>query len=157
MGIFGRDDANPDQQPGRQAAGPAASPTLRDSGDQTVIARPSRIEGHVSGSGEIIVNGLVNGTIDAKGTVRVAEEGRVQATVHGKVVAIAGAVTGDITADERIELEASARVEGNLTAPRILIKDGATFRGQVNMREPVRRATVRTSSARKDTDVPSES
>ena len=45
--------------------------------------------------------------------------------------------------------EPSARVDGNITAPRILIQDGATFRGQVNMNEPVARPDVRTSSARK--------
>jgi cytoskeletal protein CcmA (bactofilin family) len=120
-----------------------------------VIARPSKIEGRISGSGEIVVNGLVNGTIEATGTVRVAGQGRVEATVHGKIVSVAGTVTGDITADERIELETSARVEGNITAPRILIKDGANFRGQVNMKDPERRPSVRTSSARKDPGEPS--
>jgi cytoskeletal protein CcmA (bactofilin family) len=156
MGIFGRDEANPDQQPEQPTARPAATPTAHDIGDRTVIARPSKIEGHVSGSGEIVVNGAVTGTIDATGMVKVAQQGSVEATVHGKIVTVAGTVAGDISADERIELEPSARVDGNLTAPRILIQDGATFRGQVNMKEPVRQANVRTSSARKETDEPSE-
>jgi cytoskeletal protein CcmA (bactofilin family) len=150
MGIFGRDEPNPDLQPAQPTAKPAVSPTPPDAADRTMIARPSKIEGRISGSGEIVVNGLVNGTIDATGTVKVAEQGRVEAIVHGRVVTVAGAVAGDITADERIELEPSARVDGNITAPRILIKDGATFRGQVNMREPEKRPSVRTSSARKD-------
>ena len=150
MGIFGRDEPNPDQQPAQPTAKPAASPTPAHAADRTMIARPSKIEGRISGSGEIVVNGLVNGTIDATGTVKVGEQGHVEATVHGRVVTVAGTVAGDITADERIELEPSARVDGNITAPRILIKDGATFRGQVNMREPERRPSVRTSSARKD-------
>ena len=150
MGIFGRDEANPDQQPAQPTIKPSSSPTIPEPADQTVIARPSKIEGRISGSGEIIVNGLVSGIIDASGTVKVAEQGQVEAAVHGKIVSIAGAVTGDITADERIELETSAQVDGNITAPRILIKDGANFRGQVNMREPERRPSLRTSSARKD-------
>jgi cytoskeletal protein CcmA (bactofilin family) len=150
MGIFGRDETNPVQQPTQTASRASTPPTVPEATDKTVIARPSKIEGRISGSGEIIVNGLVNGTIEATGTVKVAEQGRVEATVHGKVVSIAGAVTGDITADERIELEPSAHVEGNITAPRILIKDGANFRGQVNMREPEGRPTLRTSSARKE-------
>jgi len=150
MGIFGRDEANPDQQPAQTTTRPSPSPTTPEAPDRTVIARPSKIEGRISGSGEIIVNGLVNGTIEATGTVKVAEQGRVEATVHGKTVSIAGTVNGDITADEKIELEASAHVDGNITAPRILIKDGATFKGQVNMREPERRPSVRTSSARKE-------
>ncbi len=150
MGIFGRDEENSDQQPTESKIMPSVSPASPEAADRTVIASPSKIEGRISGSGEIVVNGLVNGTIEATGTVKVGEKGRVEATVHGKVVSIAGAVVGDITADERIELEISAHVDGNITAPRILIKDGANFRGQVNMRKPESHPSLRTSSARKE-------
>ena len=156
MGIFGRDEANPDQQPAQPTTTPSTSPTAPEASNRTVIARPTTIEGRISGSGEIIVNGTVNGTIDVTGTLKVAEQGRVEAAVHGKIVTIAGTVTGDITADEKIELEASAHVDGNITAPRILIKDGANFKGQVNMKEPERRPSVRTSSARKESSEPSD-
>jgi len=151
MGIFGRDEENPGQQPAQSKMRPSTSPTATEAGDRTVIARPTKIEGRISGSGEIIVNGLVTGTIEATGTVKVAEQGRVEATVHGKIVSVAGAVVGDITADEIIELEISAQVDGNITAPRILIKDGANFRGQVNMRKPEKGPSLQTSSARKET------
>ena len=129
---------------------PSAAPTPPEAAIRTVIASPSKIEGRISGSGEIVVNGLVNGTIDATGTVKVGEKGRVEASVHGLVVSIAGTVVGDVTADERIELDVTAHVDGNITAPRILIKDGANFRGQVNMRKPEIRPSPRTSSARKE-------
>jgi cytoskeletal protein CcmA (bactofilin family) len=157
MGIFGRDEANPDQQPAPTTTGPSTSLTTPEATDRTMIARPSKIEGRISGSGEIVVNGLVNGTIEATGTVRIAQQGQVDATVHGKIVSVAGTVTGDITADERIELGTSAHVDGNITAPRILINDGAIFRGQVNMREPEKRPSLRTSSARKESSEPSGS
>lgn len=149
MGIFGRDETTPEHDSVGANAQPSPVPAPADSSDRTVIARPSKFEGRITGSGEIVVNGLVNGTIEASGTVRVADQGRVEATLHGRTVIIAGTVIGDITADERIELEPSARVDGNITAPRILIQDGASFRGQVNMKEPAKRPDVRTSSARK--------
>ena len=157
MGIFGHDEPTPDQQSALQIAKPSTSPTPPETTDRKVIAGPSKFEGRISGSGEIIVIGLVTGTIDARGTVTVAEQGRVEATVHGRGVIVAGTVTGDITADEKIELEASALVDGNITAPRILIRDGATFKGQVNMKEPDGRPSVRTSSARKNWGEPSGS
>ena len=150
MGIFGRDDATPDQQPTRRTAKTAAHPPSAGSADRTVIARPSTVDGRVSGSCEIVVNGLVKGTIDGTGKVTIAEQGRVEAATHGRIVTVAGTVNGDITAAEKIELESSARVGGNITAPRILIKDGATFKGHVNMRAPDTRPQLRTSSARKD-------
>jgi len=150
MGIFGRDEEAPDQQSAQSTARQATSPTPPNAADRTIIARPSIFEGRITGSGEIVVNGLVKGTINTSGPVNIAEQGRVEATIHGRVVIVAGTVAADITADEKIELEASARVDGNITAPRILIKDGATFKGQVNMKDPDRRPAVRTSSARKD-------
>jgi cytoskeletal protein CcmA (bactofilin family) len=150
MGIFGRDEEPPDQQSAQSTARQGTSPTPANATDRTIIARPSIFEGRITGSGEIIVNGLVKGTINTSGPVKIADQGRVEATIHGKLVVVAGTVAADITADEKIELEASARVDGNITAPRILIKDGATFKGQVNMKDPDSRPAVRTSSARKD-------
>jgi cytoskeletal protein CcmA (bactofilin family) len=150
MSIFGRDDTKPEPQPTKQTVKKATPPPSAASPDRTVIARPSTVDGHVSGSCEIVVNGVVKGTIDGTGTVTIAEQGRAEATTHGRIVAVAGTVNGDITADEKIVLESSARVGGNITAPRILIKDGATFKGQVNMRAPDTRPQFRTSSARKD-------
>jgi cytoskeletal protein CcmA (bactofilin family) len=149
MGIFGRDDTTPDQQPEQAASKPAAFQPSTSPSDRTVIARPSIVEGTISGSCEIVVNGLVKGAINGAAIVTIAEQGRVEATTHGRIVVVGGTVTGDISADEKIELESSARVDGNITAPRILIKDGASFMGQVNMKEPDGRPQLRTSSARR--------
>ncbi len=149
MGLFGQDDTAPEKktpQPPRKAG---ASPTA-GSDKKTVIARPTRIEGRVLGSGEILVEGMIKGTIDSDGKVRVSEQGRVEADVHARLVAVAGTITGNITADDRIILEPTAQVDGNITAPRILIEDGATFKGQVNMRAPEKSGSIQTSSARKD-------
>jgi cytoskeletal protein CcmA (bactofilin family) len=150
MGIFGSDDTTPDQQPTKKNPKPTTPPPPTNASDRTVIARQSRVEGRVSGACEIIVNGVLTGSIDGSGTVTIAEQGKVEATTHGRTVIISGTVNGDISADEKIELEPSARVDGNITAPRILIRDGASFMGQVNMKVPERRPQLRTSSARKD-------
>ena len=149
MGLFGQDQPAPEiktpQSPRKAGASPATGSEKR-----TVIARATRVEGRVLGSGEIVVEGMIKGTIDSDGKVRVAEQGRVEADVHAHLVAVAGTITGNITADDRIILEPTARVDGNITAPRILIEDGATFKGQVNMRAPERSGSIQTSSARKD-------
>jgi len=149
MGLFGHDEpasVNTNPQPPREAgAGPAAGSEKR-----SVIARPTRIEGRVLGSGEVLVEGKIKGSIDVDGKVRVAEQGRVEADVHARLVTVAGTVTGNITAGDRIILEPTAQVDGDITAPRILIEDGATFKGQVNMKVPERSGSVQTSSARKN-------
>jgi len=121
-----------------------------ETAERTVIARPTRIEGKLLGSGEVLVDGTIQGAIDSQGKVRIAEHGRIEADVHADTVEVAGTVNGHITADERIVLEPTATVDGNITAPRILIQDGATFRGQVNMREPDPKPGLKISSARKE-------
>jgi cytoskeletal protein CcmA (bactofilin family) len=149
MGLFGQDEAVPETKTPQQSRKAGASPAP-GSEKRTVIAGPTRVEGRVLGSGEILVEGMIKGTIDSDGKVRVNERGRVEADVHARLVAVAGTVTGNITADDRIILEPTAQVDGNITAPRILIEDGATFKGQVNMRAPERSGGFQTSSARKD-------
>ncbi len=89
MGLFARDEPAPEiktsQPPRKTGASPAAG-----SENRTVIARPTRIEGRVLGSGEILVDGMIKGIIDSDGKVRVAENGRVEADVHARLVAVAG-------------------------------------------------------------------
>ncbi|MEJ2189997.1 MAG: polymer-forming cytoskeletal protein [Acidobacteriota bacterium] len=156
MGIFGRDEQTPPADPAPPAGTPS-QPTAVTPGDResrTVIARPTRVEGRILGSGEILVDGEVEGAIEGTGTVQIAEHGGVEASVHARNVVVAGRVKGNISANQRIELQPSAFVEGNITAPRILIRDGATFKGQVMMKEPNARGVVTTSSARKQAEAP---
>lgn len=138
MGIFGRDEKTPDlpQKPTRASTTVERTPAPVADGSLTVIARANRVEGKILGSGDLKINGEVQGQINLSALVRITEHGRVKGKVHARIVAVAGTVEGDVTADERIELAASAHVDGNMTAPRIQIEDGANFEGQVVMREP---------------------
>jgi len=149
MGLFGQDEKAPETKTARppRKADVSSAP---GSEKRTIIARPTTVEGRVLGPGEILVEGNIKGTIEIDGKVRVAEQGRVEADVHARLVMVAGTIIGNITADDRIVLEPTAQVDGNITAPRILIEDGATFKGQVNMKAPERSGTFQTSSARKD-------
>ncbi|HEX8618629.1 MAG TPA: polymer-forming cytoskeletal protein, partial [Thermoanaerobaculia bacterium] len=58
---------------------------------------------------------------------------RIDATVHARNVTVEGRLTGDISADDRVELVASATVDGNIKAPKIVVAEGAKFRGNVDM------------------------
>ncbi len=152
MGLFGRDErTQPSTAP--EPAGPArheSPPPSPGRGDQTVISQAVRCEGTLSGSGEIVVNGSVRGAIEGSASITIEGPGKVTATIHGRTITVAGTVKGNMSADERIELGATARVEGDITAPRILIRDGATFKGQVNMRSPAPRPESQPPATRKD-------
>jgi cytoskeletal protein CcmA (bactofilin family) len=57
----------------------------------------------------------------------------VEADVSAQSLTIAGQVTGDVTAVERVDLQAGGRLVGDVKAARLTIADGATFKGNVDM------------------------
>lgn len=91
------------------------------------------IDGTVTGSEPVLIEGTVRGKIHLGGELRIGGKGRVEATVHAKYVMIEGKLTGDVSADDKVELVASATVDGNIKAPKIIVAEGAQFRGSVDM------------------------
>jgi len=92
------------------------------------------IKGEVSGSEDMTVEGRVEGKIHLKDhNITIAQNGRVNAEVHARSVTVHGEVTGNVHADEKIEISETGRLTGDLFAPRVAISDGAQFRGNVDM------------------------
>jgi cytoskeletal protein CcmA (bactofilin family) len=90
------------------------------------------IKGELLAREDVVIAGRVEGTISVEGHLVVVEPGgHVSADVVAKGIVIAGTVTGSVVAEERIELRSTARVEGELSAPRIAIAEGATLSGRV--------------------------
>ena len=79
------------------------------------------------------INGQFEGTLDAKGKLSIGEKARVKATIHGDAITISGTVAGDIAATSRLELLGTARVNGKVATPRLIIQDGAVFQGTIEM------------------------
>ena len=91
------------------------------------------IEGTVTGSEHVLIEGTVKGKINLTSDLHVGKQARVEATVHAKNVVVEGKVSGDISADDRVELVTTATVDGNIKAPKIVVAEGARFRGSVDM------------------------
>ncbi|MEP6610128.1 MAG: polymer-forming cytoskeletal protein [Burkholderiaceae bacterium] len=84
------------------------------------------VKGEISAKEPISVSGRVEGTIDVPGHVVTIEAGaHVIADVSAAGIVVAGTVKGSLVAEDRIELRASAEVEGDLSAPRLAVDDGA--------------------------------
>jgi cytoskeletal protein CcmA (bactofilin family) len=136
MGIFGRDERTDVNKPA-----PAEPHARRDSvppagSGVTLIARGNSVDGRIEGAGEVRIEGRFKGVLDCTAAVVVAEGGEVEAELRGRTVTVAGRVRGNALATEKIELTPTADLHGDITAPRILIREGATFEGQVFMRDP---------------------
>jgi len=89
------------------------------------------VKGEISAKEPITVSGRVEGTIDAPGYVVTIEAGaHVSADVSAAGIVVAGTVTGSLVAEERIALRPGADVKGDLSAPRLVVDDGACVSGK---------------------------
>jgi cytoskeletal protein CcmA (bactofilin family) len=105
-------------------------------GSGTFLGPNVVIEGTVSGTEPVLIEGTVKGNINLQSDLRIGTKARVEATVHGRNVVVEGRLTGDISADQRVELVTTATVDGNIKAPKIIVAEGARFRGNVDMGSP---------------------
>lgn len=127
MSIFRRESRAPVEDPSAGAAEGSARARV------TQIAAGSRILGEVTGSTEVLVEGEVQGAIRVDATVVVGAGGLVAGPIEGKVVRIAGKVVGDVRGADRVEVGTAAVLEGDIAAPRVIISEGAFFKGMVQM------------------------
>jgi cytoskeletal protein CcmA (bactofilin family) len=103
--------------------------------NETVIGPETRVSGELRGEENLLVRGRVDGKIQITETLTVEAGGIVQADVEARVVLVAGVLAGNVVASEIVRLTSKARVVGDLSAPRIVIEEGAAYRGRVEMGE----------------------
>ncbi|HVT44589.1 MAG TPA: polymer-forming cytoskeletal protein [Thermoanaerobaculia bacterium] len=116
---------------------PAPKPNIpkhdTDTGSPSILGRHLVFDGALSGSESLLIEGTVKGRIELGSDLRIGLGGRVEATVHAASVIIEGTLIGDVSADRKVELVARSSVDGNIRAPKIIVSEGATFRGSVDM------------------------
>ena len=102
--------------------------------DITRIRKGVVIEGEVKGGEDLIIDGKVDGTIRLRQHVlTVGPTGRVKAELSAKSVVVLGKVSGSIQASERVSIGESGSVEGAISAPRLVVADGAHLQGRVDV------------------------
>ena len=119
------------QQPEKKKA--VAAGRLPDSTTSTVIGKTVTIKGKLRTKEDLIIKGRIEADITSQKALFVENSGVIKANVDVRMVRISGVVVGDVTAHEKIEIAPDGRVVGDLTAPRIIISDGAAFRGKIDM------------------------
>ena len=102
-------------------------------GERAVIGASITIRGDVTGDEDLVIQGTVKGKINLKENLFVENGGVVEADIQTQTVTISGQVTGNIHASDKVEIRADGKMVGDIKAPRILIADGATFKGNVDM------------------------
>jgi cytoskeletal protein CcmA (bactofilin family) len=102
-------------------------------GDVSLIGKGSTMEGTIKTDGGIRVDGRVLGDVIAKGSAAVGESGEVEGSLTAKSISVAGKVRGNLTAAEKLTLEARSIVSGDIRAARLIVDEGAVFDGNCDM------------------------
>jgi cytoskeletal protein CcmA (bactofilin family) len=131
-----RPEAVPSYERAVPPGAPSVTPPVRSSGDRATIGRSITIKGEVKGDEDLLIQGRIDGSVTLKEhAVTVGPEGEVKADIGARVITVEGKVEGNLSAQEQVILRTSSRVQGNISAPRVVLEDGARFRGGVDMGE----------------------
>ncbi len=126
MGLFSAKNKPEAQLPRRQD---------RRGAETSVIGGRIAVKGKISGSGSLIVMGNLEGEIDLDGELVVSPPAKLRGQVRAKAIAVAGAIEGQIAAEEKIHLEKNAVFSGELHTGRISIAEGAVLNASVVMNQ----------------------
>ena len=105
------------------------------------IGKSLKLKGEITGSEDLYIDGEVEGMVELKeNSLTVGPNGKVHADVSARSITILGRLQGNVKAGERIEIRKTGSLEGDLSTARIVIEDGAVFRGSIDIVKPGRNA-----------------
>ena len=129
----------PEQERYRSPEAPAhddRSQAVPRTGGQATIGRSITIRGEVTGDEDLLIDGRIEGSVTLdQHSITIGPEGKVKANVAARIVTVEGRVDGNLTGEEQVVLRRSSVVQGDIKAPRVVLEDGAQFRGGVQMGE----------------------
>ncbi len=113
---------------GAPADSPSTEKLVMDLGKSVVI------KGELSGSEDLTLYGHMEGSIRLPDhTLTIGPQADIKADISAKAVVISGSVIGKVTAREKVEIQATGSVSGDIASPRLVIADGGGLRGRVEM------------------------
>jgi cytoskeletal protein CcmA (bactofilin family) len=112
-----------------------------------VIGKSVQIRGEVNGSEDLVVDGVVEGTITLNDSrLTIGQNAKVSANISARDVVVVGSLNGDVRASGKVELRQGSSLMGDLTAARLSIEENANFKGKVDL--------VQNSAAQKGQQAP---
>ena len=100
---------------------------------QTILGPTLEIEGEIEGDEDLVIQGKVQGKINSKKSLTIDQTGKLEATVTTNSMTVSGSLRGDVSATDKIEIREGGSVVGDIKSPRVIIADGAKFKGHIEM------------------------
>ena len=112
------------------------------------IGQSIHIKGELTGNEDLTIEGKVEGKVFLKDhNLTVCANGKIVAEIQAKTVMVLGEITGNITADDKVEVAATGTMRGDIQAPRVVLADGAKFKGAIDMDKKAGSSTSTSISA----------
>jgi cytoskeletal protein CcmA (bactofilin family) len=102
----------------------------------TYIGKTIKIKGDVVGDENIVVDGMIEGTVRIKENLTVSQGGQVKAEISAKSVQVSGTVSGSIDAIDKVDVAPTGVMNGNIKAPRFIVSQGGVLNGNIQMPMP---------------------
>jgi cytoskeletal protein CcmA (bactofilin family) len=99
----------------------------------TIIGAGTTLEGTIIAPHSVRIDGSLKGKLETSETLTVGSTGHIEADIIAKSAIIGGSVHGNLSVEDRVELEANASLVGDLKARDLVINEGATFHGNCSM------------------------
>jgi cytoskeletal protein CcmA (bactofilin family) len=99
----------------------------------TIISEGVILEGKLNSKGNIRIDGVIKGDIQAAGNVTIGEQGEITGEIKAQVIMIGGKISGTVIANEKIVLESSSNLKGDLITKILVVEEGAVFDGNSTM------------------------
>ena len=133
-----RGQSTPTDQTAQSHGSASGSPQLeaeqQGGRDVVNVGKSVVIKGALNGSENLTIEGQVEGKIELNDHVlTIGPNGKIKAQVVAKALVVLGAVNGNITVSEKVDIRDGGAVDGDIVSPRLAIAEGAHFRGSVDM------------------------
>ena len=109
------------------------TPNSNSNYSKNVLSSDVELKGNLKFSGELTLEGKLEGEINSDGVLHLGESGVVNGNLNVSSVVVRGKVNGNVTAKEKIEIKSKAEIFGDIRASKLVIEEGVTFVGKTEV------------------------
>jgi len=118
----------------------------------SILPPSMRFKGELSADEDLLIQGMVEGTIHHTQRVTIGKEGKIKASITATIIKVEGTVEGDLHAAKSVYVDQSGNLRGNIHAPSVCLVEGSHFNGAIDMdaKSAVHRSTPKAKTGTSD-------
>jgi cytoskeletal protein CcmA (bactofilin family) len=120
----------------------------RSTGGSAALGKNVTVKGQIFAREDLTIDGEVEGTVEChEHRLTIGPNARVQAGLKAREIIIQGSIQGNVDATDKIDIKKEAKLVGDIKTSRIVIEDGAYFKGSIDISKPANRAQAQPAAS----------